>query len=502
MRPPIWSWAALIAVTVTSTLPAEEVSDLVAPGAEVKKVVGDCKFTEGPAYSPKGYLLFSDIPNSRIVKVDADGTVSDFLKPSGAANGLAFDAVGNLYVCQGGDRKVIRIGAQDGKLEPLCASYDGKPINSPNDLALDGHGGLYFTDPRYGGDSKIEQPCMGVYYIDSAGKTTRVIEDRERPNGILVSIDRKTLYVAEPNKRELWSYEITAPGKLGSGKLIFTGDANLDGGGPDGMALDEHGRIYTTYNSVVVLKPNGELIGRIPVPEHPANCKFGGPDGKTLYITARTSLYSLGMNVTGAPLVSTGPRPAPQVGLRERRNAGFRGPARLTQDKKGAAEITEVTIEDIKLKVPTTWKQKPPSNKLRLAQFLIPPAEGDEFATELVISSFPGGGGGVNQNLTRWTNQFAEDGRKVKITSGESPQGKYVLHDVQGTYLYTAGGPFAGGKPEPRPNHRSISVVLTIENKGNYFLRMTGSQKAVDAATKAFRAAFDADESKEKPYEI
>jgi gluconolactonase len=495
-----WSWAALIAVTFVSTLRAEEVTDLVASGAEAKKVVGDCKFTEGPAYSPKGYLLFSDIPNSRIVRVDSDGTVSDFLKPSGGANGLAFDAAGNLYACQGGARRVVKINPQDVRIEPLCDVYDGKPINGPNDLALDGHGGLYFTDPNYNRDLKIEQSCMGVYYIDPAGKTTRVIEDRQRPNGILVSIDHKTLYVAEPNKRELWSYEITGQGKLGDGKLIFTGDEKLDGGGPDGMALDEQGRIYTTYNSVVVLKPNGELIGRIPVPEHPANCKFGGPDGKTLYITARTSLYSLAMKVAGAPLVATGPRPVAQVGLR--RNAGFRGPARLAQEKKDDAAPKEVMIDDIKLTIPATWKQQKPSNKLRLAQFLIPPAEGDEFATELVISSFPGGGGGVNQNLTRWTNQFAEKDRKVKITSGESPQGKYVLHDVQGTYLYSAGGPFAAGKPEPRPNHRSISVVLTIENKGNYFLRMTGSEKAVDAATKAFRAAFDADASKEKPYEI
>ena len=499
MRHLSYSLAALIALAVTSSLHAHELSDLVASGAEVKKVTGDCKFTEGPAYSPKGFLLFSDIPNSRIVRVDADGTVSDFLKPSGNANGLVFDAAGNLYACQGGDRRVVKIGPQGGKVESLCDAFDDKPLNSPNDLALDGYGGLYFTDPRYGQDMKIEQSCMGVYYINADGKTARVIDDRARPNGVLVSNDRKTLFVAEPNKRELWSYPITAAGQLGSGKLIFTGDEALDGGGPDGMALDVQGHIYATYKSVVVLKSDGSLVGRIPVPEQPANCTFGGADGKTLYITARTSLYSLSMNIAGAPLVATGPKPAPQVLLRDR---PVRATAGLSQDDKEPADPKEIKIDDITLKIPASWKQQEPSNKLRLAQFLIPPAEGDQVPTELAISSFPGGGGGVEANLKRWTDQFAGDGRKVKITAGKSPQGEYVLHDVTGTFLFSPGGPFAGGKKEARPSHRSISIVLTIKDKANYFLRMTGPEKAVNAAAEAFRASFGADATEEKPYEI
>ena len=522
------AWAAS-SLTVSS-LAAADVKDLIAPNAEVKKVVGDCKFTEGPAYSPKGFLLFSDIPNSRIVKVEADGTSSDFLKPSGNANGLAFDAAGNLYACQGGSRRVVKITPQDGKVESLCDSYDGKPINSPNDLALDGHGGLYFTDPRYGADAKIDQPCMGVYYIDAAGKTTRVIDDRARPNGILVTADGKTLLVAEPNKRELWSYEITGPGKLGSGKIIFTGDMTLDGGGPDGMCLDAAGRIYATYKSVVVLTSTGELIGRIPVPEQPANCKFGGPDHKTLFITARTSLYSLEMSVAGAALVASGPKPAPQVSQSFDRTpreviganvrtpfikrasserGAYRGPARRTQDKqeevKGKPDevaAKEMKIGEITLNVPASWKQQEPSNKLRLAQFKIPAAEGDEHPTELVISSFPGGGGGVDANLKRWVSQFSSDGRKVKITTGECPQGAYHFSDVKGTYEYTAGGPFAGGKKELRPNHQSHSVVLVTKDKEVYFLRLTGPEKAVTAAEKSFRASFGADASKEKDYEI
>jgi gluconolactonase len=483
-----------------STNFGDELKDLIAPDAVATKVVGDCKFTEGPAFSPKGFLLFSDIPNSRIVRVESDRSSSDFLKPSGSANGLVFDAAGHLYACQGGARRVVKIAIQDGKIETLCDSFDGKPLNSPNDLALDAHGGLYFTDPRYGGESAIEQSCMGVYYISAAGKTTRVIENLQRPNGILVSMDSKELYVAEPNKRELWKYEITAPGRLSSGKRIFTGDEKQDGGGPDGMCLDQNGNVYSTYNSIVVLNPNGELIGRIPVPEHPANCTLGGSDGKTLYVTARTSLYSLSMKVASAPLFAKGPRPAPQVS----RHGSFRGVARLAQEKKESNkdDVKEVAIKAIKLKVPATWKQEEPSNNLRLSQFKLPPVEGDKTAAELVISSFGGDGGGVDQNFKRWIDQFTTEERKVKLTSGECNQGKYYVNDVTGTYLQSSGGPFAGGKKTPMPGYRSISVVLAVPDTGVYFLRMTGPEKTVTAAAESFRKSFGADASKEVKYEM
>jgi gluconolactonase len=292
----------------SSTVRSAELADLVDPEAKVRKIAGDCVFTEGPAWSPQGFLLFSDIPNVRIVQVLPDGTVRDFLKPSGRANGLMFDKAGNLYACQGGARQVAKIDVSKGKaITVLAESYGGKKLNSPNDLALDGHGGLYFTDPRYGGGEPVEQPVMGVYYIDRSGNVSRVIDDLERPNGILVSPDGRFLYVAEPNRRELYRYDIDSPGKLSGTKLIFTGDRKLDGGGPDGMAHDAQGNIYATYNGIVVLAPGGKLIGRISVPEHPANCAFGGKDNKTLYITARTSLYAIDTKVKGMALEKRGP---------------------------------------------------------------------------------------------------------------------------------------------------------------------------------------------------
>jgi gluconolactonase len=477
---------------------ADDVAALIAADAKVQKVVGDCKFTEGPAYSPRGFLLFSDIPNERIVRVAADGSVSDFLKPSGKANGLMFDAAGNLYACQGGARRVVKINTVDGKIESLADQYDGKPFNAPNDLAIDSTGGLYFTDPFYGGQSPADaQAVMGVYYVSPLGQVTRVIDSLQRPNGILVSPDGRRLYVAEPNKRETWQFDITGPGQVANGKVIFTGDDKLDGGGPDGMALDSQGRIYATYSSVVVMNPDGKLFGRIPVPEKPANCTFGGPDGKTLYVTARTSLYSLSMTVSGAPLMAAGPKPHPRVSRRTQPLTVVPVSATNLAD-----EVKPVKIEGITLNAPTSWKQEPPANKLRLAQFKIGPAEGDPEPAELVISFFRGDGGGIDPNLRRWTDQFAPDGRKEKLTQGMSPQGSYFYSDLSGTYLKSEGGPFAGGKKTPMPNFRSLSVILQVPDEGNYFLRLTGPAKTVNAAADAFRKSFDADAAKEKAYEV
>lgn len=489
--------AGLAVVALAGPAAAADLQSLLAKNAEAVKVVGDCKFTEGPAYSPKGFLLFSDIPNERIVRYDNDGSASDFMKPSGKANGLVFDAAGHLYACQGGARRVVRISTIDGKVEVLADKFDGKKLNSPNDLALDNLGGLYFTDPRYGDGEPVEQGVMGVYYVSADGVVSRAIDSLQRPNGILVSLDGKSLYVAEPNKRELWRFSINAPGKVGAGEVIFTGDEKLDGGGPDGMALDEVGRIYATYGSVVVLDAEGGLIGRIPVPERPANCKFGAPNGKTLFIAARTSLYAIDMAVSGAPLASTGPRPAPQVTRTSREI-----PVRLVSQEK-AEGLKSVKIEGITLKTPEAWKSQPPANKLRLAQFLLPAAEGDKDPSELVISFFRGDGGGVDPNLKRWNEQFTAEGRKIKLATGACEQGKYWLSDVSGTYLKSeGGGPFAPGKKTPMPAHRSLSVILQVPDEGNYFLRLTGPEKSIAAAEKAFRTSFGADAAKEMPYEM
>jgi sugar lactone lactonase YvrE len=267
---------------------------------EIEKVATGFGFTEGPAWNPvEQHLLFSDIRNNKVMMLGAKDKVTAFLDPSDRANGLVFDRHGELYACLGGARQVVRIDAE-GKRTILAKEFGGKKLNSPNDLVLDDDGGLYFTDPRYGKADDVEQDVMGVYYVSDEGKVSRVIGDLGRPNGIVITPDGSGLYVAVPDKREIHYYPILAPGRLGKGSMIFRSKREIDGGGPDGMAIDEHGHIYATYKNLLVLDGRGKLLKRFAVPEKPANCSFGGPDNKTLYITARTSLYRMKLDVRGA----------------------------------------------------------------------------------------------------------------------------------------------------------------------------------------------------------
>ena len=165
-----------------------------------------------------------------------------------------------------------------------------------------------------------------------------------------------------------------------------------------------------------------------------------------------------------------------------------------------AEETKDIPVKDIILKAPTTWKQEPPANKLRTAQFQIPAVEGDKEPATLVISTFDGGGGDVADNLKRWSSDFTGDDKQVKVTQGASPQGDYVFNEASGTYLKSIGPPVAG-KKEPTPGYRSLSVILMVPGKGTYYLRLTGPDKTVKAAADGFRGSFGGDAAKEKPYE-
>jgi hypothetical protein len=165
------------------------------------------------------------------------------------------------------------------------------------------------------------------------------------------------------------------------------------------------------------------------------------------------------------------------------------------------ADAKPVTIQDITLTVPPTWKQQEPSSRLRAGQFGIPPVEGDKDPADLAISFFGGDGGGVDANLKRWTDQFTGEDKKVKLTQGTAAQGTYYFSEVSGTYQKPIGPPIAG-KKEPTPGYRSLNVILQVPEKGNYFLRLIGPDKTVTAAAAAFRASFGGDAAKEKPYEM
>jgi gluconolactonase len=174
----------------------------------------------------------------------------------------------------------------------------------------------------------------------------------------------------------------------------------------------------------------------------------------------------------------------------------------LSESLSAADEKAEkVEIQDITLEIPADWKQEAPSNKLRLAQFKVGPADGDKEAAEMVVSSFGGGGGGVDANLQRWIKQFAPEGRKVAVTTGDCPQGKYTLSDLSGTYNKPIGPPIAG-KSEPVKGYRSIGVILQVADKGVYFLKLTGPEKTVKKAIAAFRSSFGGNAEKEEKYEV
>jgi gluconolactonase len=265
-----------------------EKPSVVAEGAKVEKLAGGFKFTEGPAADVKGNILFTDIPNNRIHKWTLDGKLITFKKDSGGANGLFFDKKGNLLVCEMEGRRLVSIG-RNGRKKVLADKYNNKQLNSPNDLWADPKGGIYFTDPRYGSRDSMEQDGECVYYLSpDHKKLIRVIDDMVRPNGVIGTTDGKTLYVADHGGGKTFVYTINEDGTL-SNKKLFAPE------GSDGMTIDNEGNVYLTTNVVAVYNKNGERIETIKVPEQPANVCFGGKDKRTLFITARTSLYSVRM---------------------------------------------------------------------------------------------------------------------------------------------------------------------------------------------------------------
>ena len=281
----------VLAVSVSSFCAGQE--SVIATGAKVEKLAGGFGFTEGPAADAEGNIFFTDIPNNKILKWSLDGKLSTFRENSGGANGLYFDKDGNLLACEGGGRRLVSIDKQ-GQVTILADSYQGKKFNSLNDLWIDPKGGVYFTDPRYGDRSGMEQDGEHVYYLSpDRKKLIRVIDDMVRPNGLIGTPDGRLLYVADHGGRKTFVYTIDKDGTL-SDKKLFAPE------GSDGMTIDNEGNVYLTTNAVAVYSPEGKKIETIEVPEQPANVTFGGKDNQTLFITARTSLYAIRMRVKGA----------------------------------------------------------------------------------------------------------------------------------------------------------------------------------------------------------
>lgn len=273
----------------------------IGPTGPVKKVHSNFKFTEGPAADTAGNVYFSDIPNDRIHKIDAGGNLSVFRDKANTPNGLMVNAKGEVLACEMTGAVVAL--SPDGKGRRVVTDqYEGKRYNAPNDLVIDKAGGVYFTDPMFRAPMPLPQGKTCVYYADAAGKAARLIDDLPNPNGVLLSPDERTLYVLPSGQRQMVAYPVEGPGRLGKGRVFCELEQAKAGGngGGDGGTVDVKGNVYiTSAIGVQVFDPSGKKLGTIRFPEQPANVTFGGKDLKTLFVTARTSVYTVPMEVAG-----------------------------------------------------------------------------------------------------------------------------------------------------------------------------------------------------------
>ncbi|MBX3414525.1 MAG: SMP-30/gluconolactonase/LRE family protein [Pirellulales bacterium] len=277
---------------------------IVPQGAQLELLWGEGEFTEGPAAAADGAILFSDIGN-RILRYDPRShKTTVFREPSGRANGLFFDTQGRLVACEGantGGTRRISITDTKGNVRTLAERYDGKRFNSPNDLAVDEHDRVYFTDPRYVGDEPRELDFQAVFLIEPDGAVRIATRDVEQPNGILVSPDGKHVYVADNSGRpegnhHLLSFVVQQDGTLAEKKVLF--DFGPNRRGIDGMTLDAEGNLYATAGDgaeagIYVFDPQGTPLAFIATPGGPTNCVFGvGTETRVLYVTAPVAKQS------------------------------------------------------------------------------------------------------------------------------------------------------------------------------------------------------------------
>lgn len=287
--------------------------DLVPPDATIEQVAGGFEFTEGPVWLPdEDALLFSDIPANTIYRWSEDDSVSVYLSPvyEGGregligSNGLLLDPRGRLVICEHGHRRISRL-EEDGSRTVLVESYLGQRLNSPNDAVYDSGGRLYFTDPPYGLEEQDDSPLKeldfnGIYRLRPDGGLELLHREQSRPNGIALSPDESTLYVANSDaERLLWMAYDVGPDGLSNGRVFHDATGHEAEGSADGMTVDRDGNVFATGpGGVWVFAPDGTHLGTIQPHEVPANAGWGD-DGRTLYMTARTGLYRIRLSTEG-----------------------------------------------------------------------------------------------------------------------------------------------------------------------------------------------------------
>jgi gluconolactonase len=275
---------------------------LVPEGARLERVAGGLGFTEGPLWLPDGRLLFQDLKAERTYVLGADGDLAVLREGTGAANGQTFDADERVVCCEQNGRRVSRMRPDGTDVETLVEEFEGKRLNSPNDVVARSDGLLFFTDPPYGAPPDRPLRFQGVYALDRANHLKLLADDFEKPNGLAFAPDEKTLYVADTARYHVRAFTIRADGTVepNSGRLFAELDPGQEGG-PDGMKTDRDGRLYVAVAlGIWVFDPDGRLLGILETPKRPSNLAWCGPNADTLAITVQDEVYRITLGVTGS----------------------------------------------------------------------------------------------------------------------------------------------------------------------------------------------------------
>ena len=289
-------------------LRSSKLLDLVDSEAQVEQIGTGCLFTEGPIWNAEGnFLLFSDIPADQIKMWTPDSGITTFRQPSGQSNGLTYDKQKRLLACEHANRRVSRTEL-DGTVTTLVSHYEGKKLNSPNDIVVKSDGSIYFTDPpyglkaEYGEEGGAELDFQGVYRLSADGQQlTLLVDDFERPNGLCFSPDESILYIDDTTRMYVRAFDVQADGTITKDRVFAVEKG--EHGAPDGMKVDQQGNVYLTGpQGIWIFDPEARHLGVIQVPEGAANLGWGGENWQTLFITARSSIYQIQLKVSGIPV--------------------------------------------------------------------------------------------------------------------------------------------------------------------------------------------------------
>lgn len=283
--------------------------ELVPKDARVQRLGTGFTFTEGPIWNHAGkFLLFSDMPGDVRRRWDAGHGVTEVKRPSNKGNGMTYETSGDLLICEHVTSSLVRQRV-DGGVETVASHFEGKQLNSPNDVVVASDKSIYFSDPSYGRmpgfgiEREQDLSFQGVYRVQPAGEPLQLlVDDFEQPNGLCFSPDESLLYINDSPRALIRVFKVAADGTIDAGSLFFDniGSGAIEEGIPDGMKCDAQGNIYVTGpGGIWIISPKAELLGRIDVPENVGNINWGGDDWKTLFICASTSLYKIDLNVSG-----------------------------------------------------------------------------------------------------------------------------------------------------------------------------------------------------------